>query len=285
MFGLNSLILNKSKLVTGTVLQQVRSVSLLSRLHPSLNSTKSFKRVGRGPSSGYGKTSSRGQKGQKARGSVKPWFEGGQTPITKLFPKTGFKRVTALDLQVLNLQRINEFIEKGRLELKEGQVLDMRLMKKSGLISGSLKDGVKILADGKEKFQYPIKIEATRASTEAIRAIEKAGGEFTARFFSKLSLRAHINPEHFLTTRGHIPLPARPTKKRDIDYYSRVDKRGYLIKEDNSLLQAIARAQVAKPKIEKQNTKVSAEGLGSKVNESALGFTNSGIFKLADLKL
>ncbi|KAH3688363.1 hypothetical protein WICPIJ_000650 [Wickerhamomyces pijperi] len=283
MFGLTSLILNKSKLITGTTFQQVRSVSLLSHLHPSLNSTKSFKRVGRGPSSGYGKTSSRGQKGQKARGSVKPWFEGGQTPITKLFPKTGFKRVTALDLNIVNLQRIGDFIKSGRLHLKEGEVLDMRLMKRSGLVSGSLKDGVKILAEGKERFEYPIKIEATRASTEAIRAIERAGGEFTARYFSKLSLRAHINPEHFLLTRGHIPLQARPTKKRDIDYYSRVDKRGYLIKEDNSLLKAIAQAQVAKPKIAKQDNKTSIEA--STVNESAAGFTNSGIFKLSDLKL
>ncbi|KAH3679568.1 hypothetical protein WICMUC_000901 [Wickerhamomyces mucosus] len=284
MIGINSAVINRFKSILGPF-TSARSISLLSNLKPSLNSTKSFKRVGRGPSSGLGKTSGRGQKGQKARGKVKPWFEGGQTPIVKLFPKTGFKRVTAPELQALNLTRIVDFVQSGRINLKEGDVLDMRLMKKSGLISGTLRDGVKVLATGKENLTFPIKIEATRASTEAIRAIERAGGEFTARYFSKLSLRAHINPEHFLLTRGHIPLKARPTKRRDINFYSRADKRGYLIKEKNSLLTAIEEAKSFKPRNNNQNKKVSLESLGSKTNEGASGFAGSGIFKLADLKL
>jgi large subunit ribosomal protein L15 len=249
-----------------------------------LNSTKSFKRLGRGPSSGYGKTSGRGQKGQKARGSVKPWFEGGQTPIVKLFPKVGFKRVTALQLNVLNLNRIIQFVESGRLKLKEREVLDMRLMKKSGLITGTLRDGVKILATGKESLDLPLNIEATRASTEAIRAIEKAGGDFTARYFSKLSLRAHLHPEYFLETRGYIPLAARPVKKRDVDYYCRVDKRGFLVKENNRLYQAIQEARKDKPRTIKVN-KTELADFGSKVNHSAAGYQKSGIINLSDLKL
>jgi large subunit ribosomal protein L15 len=215
---------------------------------------------------------------------VKPWFEGGQTPITKLFPKIGFKRVSALELNVLNLDRVLEFHRAGRLGLREGEVLNMRKMKQLGLITGPLKDGVKILANGKEEYDLPIKIEATRASTEAIRAIERAGGEFTAKYFTKLSLRAHLHPEYFFLKRGYVPLEARPTKRREVHYYSRVDKRGFLVKENHPLLQAIQDAKTSKPKTFTVKA-ASLENLGSTVNEAAEGFQNSGIFKLSDLKI
>lgn len=222
---------------------QKRQLSILGQLQPSDGSTKSYKRLGRGPSSGKGKTSGRGQKGQKARGKVKSWFEGGQTPIYKLFPKIGFTNVTSLELSELNLDKIMWFHKKGRLILEPGEVLDMKKMKDLGLVTGSIKHGVKVLADGKQYFNLPIKIEATRASKEAIKAIESAGGEFTARYFNKLGLRAHLNPDWFLNNRGRLPLQARPTKRKDIDYYSRPEKRGYLVKENHPLLQQIQGAK------------------------------------------
>lgn len=222
---------------------QKRQLSILGQLQPSDGSTKSYKRLGRGPSSGKGKTSGRGQKGQKARGKVKSWFEGGQTPIYKLFPKIGFTNVTSLELSELNLDKIMWFHKKGRLILEPGEVLDMKKMKDLGLVTGSIKHGVKVLADGKQYFNLPIKIEATRASKEAIKAIESAGGEFTARYFNKLGLRAHLSPDWFLNNRGRLPLQARPTKRKDIDYYSRPEKRGYLVKENHPLLQQIQGAK------------------------------------------
>lgn len=222
---------------------QKRQLSILGQLQPSDGSTKTYKRLGRGPSSGKGKTSGRGQKGQKARGKVKSWFEGGQTPIYKLFPKIGFTNVTSLELSELNLDKIMWFHKKGRLILEPGEVLDMKKMKDLGLVTGSIKHGVKVLADGKQYFNLPIKIEATRASKEAIKAIESAGGEFTARYFNKLGLRAHLSPEWFLNNRGRLPLQARPTKRKDIDYYSRPEKRGYLVKENHPLLQQIQEAK------------------------------------------
>lgn len=222
---------------------QKRQLSILGQLQPSDGSTKTYKRLGRGPSSGKGKTSGRGQKGQKARGKVKSWFEGGQTPIYKLFPKIGFTNVTSLELSELNLDKIMWFHKKGRLILEPGEVLDMKKMKDLGLVTGSIKHGVKVLADGKQYFNLPIKIEATRASKEAIKAIESAGGEFTARYFNKLGLRAHLSPEWFLNNRGRLPLQARPTKRKDIDYYSRPEKRGYLVKENHPLLQQIQGAK------------------------------------------
>lgn len=222
---------------------QKRQLSILGQLQPSDGSTKTYKRLGRGPSSGKGKTSGRGQKGQKARGKVKSWFEGGQTPIYKLFPKIGFTNVTSLELSELNLDKIMWFHKKGRLILEPGEVLDMKKMKDLGLVTGSIKHGVKVLADGKQYFNLPIKIEATRASKEAIKAIESAGGEFTARYFNKLGLRAHLSPDWFLNNRGRLPLQARPTKRKDIDYYSRPEKRGYLVKENHPLLQQIQGAK------------------------------------------
>ncbi|CEP61254.1 mitochondrial 54S ribosomal protein uL15m LALA0_S02e10242g [Lachancea lanzarotensis] len=222
---------------------QCRSISILSQLQPSEGSTKTYKRVGRGPSSGKGKTSARGQKGQKARGKVKSWFEGGQTPIYKLFPKIGFTNVTSLELNELNLDRVMWFHRKGRLNLKPNELLDMKKMKDLGLVTGSIKDGVKLLGDGKEYFNLPLKIEATRASKGAIKALERAGGEFTARYYNKLGLKAHLSPRWFLEKYGRIPLQARPVKRKDIDYYSNPLKRGYLIKENDPLLQQIQEAR------------------------------------------
>ncbi|SCU91446.1 LAFA_0F03796g1_1 [Lachancea sp. 'fantastica'] len=222
---------------------QSRCISILSQLQPSEGSTKTYKRVGRGPSSGKGKTSARGQKGQKARGKVKSWFEGGQTPIYKLFPKIGFTNVTSLQLSELNLDRVMWFHRKGRLNLEPGEVLDMKKMKDLGLVTGSIKDGVKLLGDGKEYFNLPLKIEATRASKGAIKALERAGGEFTARYFNKLGLRAHLSPGWFLENRGRIPLQARPVKRKDIDYYSSPLKRGYLNKENDPFLKQIQEAR------------------------------------------
>ncbi|CCE61145.1 hypothetical protein TPHA_0A00600 [Tetrapisispora phaffii CBS 4417] len=220
-----------------------RRYSLLGNLKPTEGSTKKYKRVGRGPSSGKGKTSARGQKGQKARSSVKPWFEGGQTPIYKLFPKVGFINVHATPMNELNLEKIQRFHNEGRLLLNEDNVLDMKTMKDIGLVTGVIKHGVKILTGRTVEYNLPIKIEASRASEKAIEAIEKAGGEFTAKYFNKLGLRAHLSPDWFLEKRGRLPLPARPIKRKDIDYYTKESSRSYLIKEDHPFYQDILNAR------------------------------------------
>lgn len=223
--------------------QYVRAMSMLGRLKPSEGSKHGAKRLGRGPSSSKGKTSGRGQKGQKARGKVKSWFEGGQTPIYKLFPKIGFTNVHAKPLNELSLNRIQWFHDSGRLILEGDEVLDMKKMKDTGLVTGSIKHGVKILANGKSHYNLPIKIEASKATVDAIKTIESSGGEFTARYFNKLGLRAHLAPHWFLEKRGRIPLQARPTRRKDIEYYSDEARRGYLIKENDEHLQKIQKAQ------------------------------------------
>lgn len=221
----------------------VRAMSLLGGLHPSEGSKKGAKRLGRGPSSSKGKTSGRGQKGQKARGKVKSWFEGGQTPIYKLFPKIGFTNANARPLNELSLNRIQWFHDAGRLNLETGEVLDMKKMRDTGLVTGTVKHGVKILANGKSRYNLPIKIEASKATEDAIKTIEASGGEFTARYFNRLGLRAHLVPHWFLENRGRVPLQARPTRRKDIEYYSDETKRGYLIKENDEHLQRIMEAK------------------------------------------
>lgn len=216
-----------------------RAISALGALKPSINSTKTYRRVGRGPSSTKGKTSGRGQKGQKARGTVHPWFEGGQTPIYKRFPKIGFTNVHSKSLVPVNLERIMWFHKKGRLDLKEGEVLNMKKMKDIGIITGNVKHGVKILARGQFGFDLPIKVEASAASARAIRSIENAGGSFIARYFTELGLKAHLNPEWFLKKRGRLPLPARPTKRKHIEFYSSEENRGYLVMENDPFYQKL----------------------------------------------
>ncbi|AOA62533.1 54S ribosomal protein L10, mitochondrial [Komagataella phaffii CBS 7435] len=211
---------------------QKRFQSLLSNLHPSEGSSKSQKRVGRGPGSGLGKTSGRGQKGQKARENIKPWFEGGQTPIYKLFPKRGFIRFNRLDLNELKLVKIVDWYRRGLLDIDE--TLTIKKMKQCGLISGPMKDGVTILGNGKEKFDFPLNVEATKASNPAIRAIERNNGSFVSRYYGKLSYKAHHAPSWFIKSKGYLPLCARPISRRDIVFYSSSNKRGYLAKQNPS---------------------------------------------------
>ena len=220
-----------------------KPISVMGTLKPSPGSTHNFKRLGRGPSSNKGKTSGRGQKGQKARGSVKPYFEGGQTPIYKLFPKIGFKNVHARPLIPLNIERIIWFHKKGRLDLADGETLTMKKMRDVGMITGSIKHGVKLLAKGQFDLKFPVKIEASAASTKAIKSIEAAGGSFVARYFTDLGLKAHLNPEWFLRKRGRLPLPARPIKRKDTQYYSSPEKRGYLVVENDPFYQTLVEAK------------------------------------------
>ncbi|EMG50773.1 MRPL10 54S ribosomal protein L10 [Candida maltosa Xu316] len=245
MFSLPSFI---SKITTKqvNVINQVRGLSRLGFLSPHEGSVKGYKRLGRGQASGKGKTAGRGQKGQKARGKVPWWFEGGQTPYYKRFPMIGFKKSNARVYEEINLNKIQDFWNNGRIPLKEGDTLDIKVMRECGLSTGSLKNGIKILSKGPTKYTVPLNIEASRASEQAIKAIEGLGREFTARYFSKLGLRAHVNPESFLLRFGYVPLQARPTNQKDIKFYSNPEKRGYLEKDPSILTEPLNKARESK---------------------------------------
>ncbi len=140
----------------------------LSNLKPAAGSTKNRKRIGRGPGSGTGKTSGKGHKGQNARsgGGVKPGFEGGQMPLQRRLPKRGFTSLNKKVYSLVNLRDLDGF--------ESGTVVDLEALGKVGLV-GSIKDGVKILADG--DLSKPLTVQAHKFSKTAAAKIEAAGGK------------------------------------------------------------------------------------------------------------
>jgi len=148
----------------------------LNEIRDNPGATRPRKRIGRGIGSGTGKTSARGHKGQKSRsgGGVRPGFEGGQMPLYRRLPKRGFKNPFAKHFAVLNLGRLQQAIDSGRLDVSA--TVDETALRNAGLFK-RLRDGVRIL--GKGELKAPLTIEVTGASQSAIIAVEKAGGRLT----------------------------------------------------------------------------------------------------------
>ena len=134
---------------------------------------KSRIRVGRGIGSGKGKTGGRGVKGQKARAGVAvKGFEGGQMPLYRRLPKRGFHNLFSKDLNEVNLGRIQQAVEAGKLDTKGTVTIEALVT--AGVITRQAKDGVKILGVGELKAK--LAFEVYGASKSAVEAIEKAGG-------------------------------------------------------------------------------------------------------------
>lgn len=140
----------------------------LHELQYTEGARKTRKRVGRGTSSGTGKTAGRGQKGQGARsgGGKKPGFEGGQTPLFMRLPKRGFTNFNKLEYAIVNLDQLNTF--------EAGTVVCPKAIKEAGLIKKEL-DGVKVLGNG--TLEKAITVKAHKFSKSALAAIEAAGGK------------------------------------------------------------------------------------------------------------
>tara|TARA_B100000401_G_C52428893_1_gene541773 strand:+ start:76 stop:528 length:453 start_codon:yes stop_codon:yes gene_type:complete len=129
-------------------------------------------RVGRGIGSGKGKTSGRGVKGQKSRSGVSiKSFEGGQMPLYRRLPKRGFNPIKKKDIAILNLDKIQSFIDKKNV--KTSEILNSNLLKKLKLIN-KRSSKLKILGSGVIKDK--INIEADLASKSAVSKLEKIGG-------------------------------------------------------------------------------------------------------------
>lgn len=134
---------------------------------------KSRIRVGRGIGSGKGKTGGRGVKGQKARAGVAvKGFEGGQMPLYRRLPKRGFTNLFARDLNEVNIGRIQQAVEAGKLDASGAVTIEALVA--AGVITRQAKDGVKILGVGELKAK--LAFEVAGASKSAVEAIEKAGG-------------------------------------------------------------------------------------------------------------
>ena len=142
---------------------------ILSRLSPPEGSKKGRKRLGRGPGSGLGKTSGRGQKGQRSRsgGRVGRGFEGGQMPVQRRLPKRGFKNPFRKNLAAVNVGALEAF--------EDGAVVDIEALLERGIVKKA-QDGLKVLGDG--DLSKKLTVKARGASKSAIEKIEKAGGTF-----------------------------------------------------------------------------------------------------------
>jgi len=195
----------------------------LFNLSPAPNSQHSQKRLGRGPGSGRGKTSTRGHKGQKARsgnGKPKAGFEGGQTPITRLFPKRGFVNANAKTYAPINLDRIQYWIDQGKLVSTPEQPITAKELLLSGCVH-DVHDGIKLLGDGSQHLKTPVHITPSRASQSAIRAVEKLGGSVFCKYYNPLALRDCVKGRMDRTQ-------AAPTRQTDILWYTNWQNRGYL---------------------------------------------------------
>lgn len=138
----------------------------LNELKPAPGSKKKPKRVGRGRGSGHGKTSGRGQKGQKARSKVRLGFEGGQMPLQRRVPKRGFTNIFKENFALVNIKDLNRF--------EPGQEITPELLVEAGLIKPRDEGRVKVLGQG--EISQALHVKAHRFSKSARTKIEGAGG-------------------------------------------------------------------------------------------------------------
>lgn len=140
----------------------------LWKLKNSVGARKSKKKIGRGPGSGHGKTSTRGHKGQKARtgGSIRPGFEGGQMPLHRRLPKRGFHNQFKKYYTVVNVEDLNV--------LQDGETVTTELLKEKMIIK-NIQSGVKVLGSGDLKKK--LTVIADKFSESAKKKIEDLGGK------------------------------------------------------------------------------------------------------------
>lgn len=143
-----------------------KQVPLLSRLRAPAGAVKPKRRLGRGLGSGLGKTCGKGQKGQKARGTMKRLgFQGGQMPLQRRLPKVGFNNIFATRFAPVNLEDLSVF--------PAGTTVDEAALRQARVVRGHW-DGVKILGGG--ELDRPLTLKVSAISASAREKVEKAGG-------------------------------------------------------------------------------------------------------------
>jgi large subunit ribosomal protein L15 len=170
----------------------------LNEIRDKLGARSHKTRVGRGSSSGLGKTAGRGVKGAKARAGVSiHGFEGGQMPLYMRMPKRGFHNLFANEFAVINLGRIQQALDAGKLAGKE-KVTEADL-REAGLVSGA-RSGVRLLAKGELKTK--LDFEVAGASASAVRAVEMLGGSVTTSFKKPVRMNKKGQPGKRATRRA-----------------------------------------------------------------------------------
>ena len=177
----------------------------LNEIRDNQGAHKKRMRVGRGPGSGKGKTAGRGVKGQKSRSGVAiGGFEGGQMPLYMRMPKRGFNNANALKLAEVNLWRLQDAIDAGKLDAK-GEIKGDALVA-AGVIR-RVKDGVRILGTG--ELKSALNLVVWSASAGAIKAIEAAGGSVVQqRIAAEAKAAAAVEKRNL--AKGKVPAPKAP---------------------------------------------------------------------------
>ncbi len=141
----------------------------LHEMSPTPGSRKARKRVGRGDASGWGRTCGRGEKGQKSRtgSTIRPFFEGGQTPLFRRLPKRGFNSPDHVFYNIVNLSTLEENFEAN-------EVVDLEILRSKGLL-GKADRPLKVLANG--ELSKALTVKANKFSATAREIIEKCGGK------------------------------------------------------------------------------------------------------------
>ncbi|KAJ8127649.1 hypothetical protein O1611_g5988 [Lasiodiplodia mahajangana] len=259
-----------------SIQSQTRQASILASLSDNRGAYQKRIRVGRGPSSGKGKTSGRGHKGQKQHGKVKPWFQGGQTPLIFQKGRLGFENLHSPVMCQVNLDKLQEWIDAGRID--PTKPITPKELIQSNLV-GTIKDGIKLLGRGSGALKQPVDIMVSRASATAIEGVEKAGGRIVTRYYTKQAIKRLVEGKSMNTG---LPLPTGaehvepvlekvrqkgffyrlpdPTSRADIEYYRDPAHRGYLSHtlqpgESPSLYFTVPPVQIAKDLQKKKKVK------------------------------
>jgi large subunit ribosomal protein L15 len=188
----------------------------INNLRDNKGSKKQPIRVGRGQGSRRPCTAGRGLKGQLSRksGNTNKGFEGGQTTHWKSVRKYGFTNAAfARTFSLVNLQRLQFWIDTGRLDVNEK--ITMATLIKSGC-AGKLRRsqvGVKILAEGAERFTHKVDLEVSQASSKAISQIKKNGGSVELLHYNQVGIKYLLHPEKFQSPPYLPPAPAKINNK------------------------------------------------------------------------
>ncbi|KAI9651812.1 MAG: YmL10 [Alyxoria varia] len=183
----------------------VRPASILGSLSDNPGAYSKRIRRGRGPASGKGKTSGRGHKGQKQHGKVPAGFNGGETSAEVAKGKRGFVNEFALDMTPINLDRIQLWIDQGRLD--PTRPITMKELSATRCVHG-IKDGIKLLARNVQGLRSAIHITVSRASSSAIAAVEACGGSVTTRYYTRPSIKRILRGQsHPILSRLSQPPP------------------------------------------------------------------------------
>ena len=177
----------------------------LNEIRDNEGAHKKRMRVGRGPGSGKGKTAGRGVKGQKSRSGVAiGGFEGGQMPLYMRMPKRGFNNPNALKLAEVNLWRLQDAIDAGKLDAK-GEIKGDALVA-AGVIR-RVKDGVRLLGTGELKSALTLVVWSATAGAK--KAIEAAGGSVVEQRI-EAEAKAAARVEKRNAAKGKAPAPKAP---------------------------------------------------------------------------